>query len=67
MDKLLTVKDVCKIFNIERATLYSWISKKRIPVVKISGRMVRFKMSEIERWLSQKSQNEEGRKAEKNP
>lgn len=59
MDKLLTVNDVCKIFNIEKTTLYAWIAKKRIPVIKISGRMVRFKMSEIERWLSEKSHNEE--------
>ena len=53
MEKLLKPKDVCQLVGIELATLYSWTSNDLIPYFKING-LLRFKTSEIERWLKLK-------------
>ena len=50
MEKLLTVKDLEDRLNIPRSTIRAWIYQKRIPVVRI-GRLVRFKESDLERWI----------------
>ena len=59
MEKLLTLRDVCKILIVQPGTVYGWIHKKKIPIVKLSNRMVRFKATDIEKWLEDKSQKEE--------
>ncbi len=59
MEKLLTLKDVCRILVVEPGTVYGWIHRKKIPVLRLSNRMVRFKMADIEKWLADKSQKEE--------
>lgn len=41
------------MLGIEKSTLYSWTSKGLIPFVKING-LLRFRESEVERWLKMK-------------
>jgi excisionase family DNA binding protein len=50
MKKLLNVKDVEDRLNIRQSTLRAWIFQGKIPVVRI-GRLVRFKESDLDRWL----------------
>ena len=50
MEKLLNVKDVEDRLNIRQSTLRAWIFQGKIPVVRI-GRLVRFKESDLDRWL----------------
>lgn len=38
MDRLLTVDETASILGISRATLYTWICRKKIEVVKIGSR-----------------------------
>lgn len=42
---------------IERSTLYAWTSKRRIPFVKVNG-LLRFRESEICRWLKLREQGD---------
>lgn len=50
MEKLLNIKDVEDRLNIPRSTLRAWIFQRKIPVLRI-GRLVRFKESDLDRWL----------------
>ena len=56
IENLITVDDVAKMLNIKRLTVYGLVFKKQIPCVKLSGRALRFKESEISDWLNGKSQ-----------
>ena len=49
-EALLTVDDVAAQLQIKKKTLYQWSYKGLIPFVKV-GRLLRFRASEIERWL----------------
>jgi excisionase family DNA binding protein len=51
MEKLYTIKEVCEMMKISRATLYRIIQKHNLLPVKIGGN-VRFKESELNRFLS---------------
>lgn len=50
--KLLKYRDVCKIWGIEEATLYSWVRQKRIPHIRLGNRFVRFEKDVIEKWIA---------------
>jgi len=53
MNKLLSPEEICQALGIEKSTLYSWTSKGLIPFVKVNG-LLRFRESEVERWLKLK-------------
>ena len=48
---LLDVEDVAALTGFSVGTLYHWVSQRRIPVVRISARCVRFRRSDIDSWL----------------
>jgi len=50
---LLTVAEVANLTGFAEGTLRHFVSQKRIPVVRISDRCVRFRRSDIEAWLEQ--------------
>ena len=54
MNRLFTVEETKEIFRISRSTLYRWVMEKRIPYIKVGGRLL-FKPSEIDRLLREKS------------
>ncbi len=52
MDRLLTKREVVDWLGIKLSTLNTWIMQRRIPYIKLAGgNLVRFKQSQIERWL----------------
>jgi excisionase family DNA binding protein len=54
MEALLTVNEVSQLTQLSVGTLYHLISQRRIPVVRLSARCVRFRLSDIEEWLAGK-------------
>jgi len=54
MEKLLTVNQVADLLGVKTSTIYQWTHEGFIPHVKIGNR-VRFKVSQIEKWLEKKS------------
>ena len=54
MEKLLSIQDVSEITGLSVGTLYHFLSQRKIPVVRISSRRVRFRQSDIEQWLAGK-------------
>lgn len=51
-DVLLTVHDVAELLGLSVGSVYHLISQKRIPVVKLSSRCVRFRRSDIDAWIA---------------
>jgi excisionase family DNA binding protein len=52
--ELLNIQEVAELTGLSVGTLYHWISQRRIPVVRISSRCVRFRRSDIDSWLQEK-------------
>lgn len=48
--KLLTIKDMTEMLNVERTTIYRWIKNKGLPAIKIDGAL-RFKENEVKEWV----------------
>ena len=53
MEQLLDIKTVSAKLNIKESTLRAWVFQQRIPCVRL-GRLVRFKVSELDEWLKSK-------------
>jgi excisionase family DNA binding protein len=53
MEQLLTIKEVCDLFQVSPSLVYKWIHYQYIPYIKI-GSLIRFKESEIIRWIKVK-------------
>ena len=54
MAALLTIKQVSKLTILSVGTLYHKISQGAIPAVRISSRCVRFRLSDLEKWIAEK-------------
>ena len=51
----LNIQDLSQYLGIKPSTLYSMVERKMIPHYKV-GRMVRFKLSEIDQWMAGKKE-----------
>ncbi len=56
MERLLDIEELCRILGVKKATIYAWIYQRKIPHIKLSSRLVRFRESEILDWLAARSQ-----------
>ncbi|MBU0683514.1 MAG: helix-turn-helix domain-containing protein [Candidatus Omnitrophica bacterium] len=55
MDKvLLSIQELSEHLKVSTNTIYSWVSQKRIPHIKV-GRLVRFEKGKINEWLESRS------------
>ncbi len=52
-DRLLNVHEAAALLAVKPATLYQWAYQRRIPVVKLMGRALRFRLSDMERLITQ--------------
>jgi excisionase family DNA binding protein len=51
--KLLTIDQLSETLNVKKKTIYDWTHKGLIPY-KRAGRLLRFDLNDIERWLKNK-------------
>ena len=49
--QLLTYDEASKLLAVKRGTLYSWVSRGKLPYMRLSGKMVRFDKDQLEQWL----------------
>lgn len=52
-EELFTVKDVARIFHVDKSTIYAWMQKNLIRYVTLPGQRKRIKPSEVRRILDQ--------------
>lgn len=57
MEPLLTVDDLVKAWKVTPVWIYKLVRQKRIPFVHLE-RCIRFKPSEIEKWLEERANKE---------
>ena len=50
-DRLLSVSEVAEVLKLSVGTIYHLVSQKRIPVVRLSARCIRFDRRTISAWL----------------
>ena len=51
VDRLLTVEDLADYLDVPVATIYAWRYRRRGPPGFRVGRHLRFRWSDIERWI----------------
>jgi predicted DNA-binding transcriptional regulator AlpA len=50
MNPLLVIEDLCRIFNVKKGTIFSWVNQGKIPKpIKISHRMARWRHDDIKK------------------
>ena len=55
MEKLLSIDELSAILGVTKATIYSWTSQNKIPHIKLSKRLLKFREKEIMDWIADKS------------
>jgi excisionase family DNA binding protein len=58
-DRLLTIAEVSELTGMAVGSLYHLVSQKRIPVVRISSRCIRFRRSSLESWFAELTEEAE--------
>jgi excisionase family DNA binding protein len=58
-ERLFTMDEMAKILEIEKRQLVEWVQYRRIPYVKVEGRMIRFRISDIAKWIRDKNRHRE--------
>ena len=53
IEDLISVDDLARILKVPKKTIYGWIYRKKIIPIKIGPRLLRFKRSYIDQWVSQ--------------
>lgn len=56
-ERWVGVEDVATHLGVAKDSVYRWIDKKGLPAHRV-GRLFRFKLSEIDEWVRQDSQQE---------
>jgi excisionase family DNA binding protein len=52
-DRLLRVDEAADLLGVKPATLYQWAYQRRIPVVKLMGRALRFRESDLQKLIAE--------------
>lgn len=50
-DPLLTPDEVCALLKVRKEWLYTQVQRHRLPVVRINGRTLRFKTSDVQTYI----------------
>lgn len=53
-EKLMTVKEVAKVFSLGEPVIYQLIREKRIPHIRLGRRFIRFKCKDVKQWIESK-------------
>jgi len=62
-DRLLDVHAASEVLGVKPSTLYQWAYERRIPVVKLFGRALRFRMSTLQALIDDHTRPAAGSRA----
>lgn len=51
-ERLLDVREAASMLGVKPSTIYQWAYERRIPVVKLFGRALRFRLSIIRKLIA---------------
>ena len=49
--KLITYTEAAELIGVQQGTLYSMVSRRQIPHIRLSARLVRFDQDELAAWI----------------
>jgi excisionase family DNA binding protein len=55
-DRLLTIAEAAKFLGLTVGGTYHLVSQRRIPVVRLSSRCIRFSLGALQKWIESLSQ-----------
>lgn len=55
MDEIMTIDELAKYLKVTKKTIYYLIYQKSLPTVKFGSRLLRFRKSDIDKWIESKS------------
>lgn len=55
-DKLLNHKEAAEYLGITPGTLYNWVNTRRIEVVRLSRQALRYRVSQLEKMINDRTQ-----------
>ena len=55
-DRLLTIRQAAELLNLSPNSLYHFVSSRRIPVIRISARCIRFSRRALLEWIENLTQ-----------
>ncbi len=55
LDQLLTVEDLAEYLDVPVATVYAWRHRRQGPPGFRVGRHLRFRWSDVERWIDERT------------
>lgn len=58
LPEFLSYDDLSSYLGVPKGTIYTWVHQKRIPHIRITGRLIRFRRSEVLAWLRRNSVEE---------
>jgi excisionase family DNA binding protein len=58
-DRLMTVVEAAEFLQLDVGTIYHFVSAKKIPVIKISARCIRFSRAGLLQWIESLTQSPE--------
>lgn len=50
-EKLLTIKEMAALLQVSERNIVEWIQYRRIPFVKVNNELIRFRVSDIAKWV----------------
>lgn len=53
--RLISFSEAAEILGVAKSTLYAWTSQNRVPHIKLSKRLIKFRMEELLSWIEQRS------------
>ncbi len=51
VEPYLTAKELARVLKIKEGTIRHWTSELDIPVIRLGGRLVRYQLSEVDKWV----------------
>lgn len=55
MEKLLDIVELSEMLGVTKSTIYSWTSRNKIPHIKLSKRLLKFREGDILSWIAKRT------------
>ena len=55
MGKVMDIDELAECLGVKKATIYFWVSQKKISHIKLTKRLLKFREQEIMNWIAQKT------------
>lgn len=55
-EKLYTVDEMAALLKVDRRHIVEWVQYRRIPFVLLDGKSVRFRISDIVKWVETRAE-----------